>query len=135
MLPTCLPPRRKRRRRSETSVAHRAKHVASFVSVERRVALHSSRRWTFRWSPNRQPDVCLSTSRKSANRSPRLLDFAHLVRIPLAVLSRLVNQCRSEQLRGIELAHGEAVEPCLPTTGSALDAHPHAVPLAEFDAI
>jgi hypothetical protein len=42
-----------------------------------------------------------------------LFDALDFVRWPTAVLARLVNDCRRQQLRGIELTNGESLKPCL----------------------
>ena len=51
------------------------------------------------------------------------------------MLSRLVYQCSSQQLRGIEFADRKAVEPALALAGQALDSGAAAVPSLDVDSI
>jgi hypothetical protein len=59
------------------------------------------------------------------------LNALHLVRRSLAMLPRLIDDCRGQQLRGIKFAHGETIEPCLLSAREAMQLRAPDVP--EFD--
>jgi hypothetical protein len=63
------------------------------------------------------------------------LDAPDFVWRTLAMLPRLVNDCRREQLCRIEFADREALEPCLLTAGKALELCPPHIPQLDVYAL
>lgn len=51
------------------------------------------------------------------------------------MLPRLVDERRSKEVRRIEVAHGEAVEPTFLAAAPALDPNAYAIPVTELDSV